>query len=66
MTLPGVSKPVHVLEKAGLTDVRRNGRVRRCRLVGAALRDAEAWIVKYRVFWEQQLDPFAALPPRSS
>ena len=56
MTLPGVAKHLRVLERAGLTDIRREGRVRRCRLVGAPLRDAEAWIVKYRTVWEQQLD----------
>jgi DNA-binding transcriptional ArsR family regulator len=60
MTLPGVSKHVRVLERAGLTDVRRVGRVRRCRLVGAPLRAADAWIAHYRAFWEQQLDQFAA------
>jgi DNA-binding transcriptional ArsR family regulator len=60
MTLPGVSKHVRVLERAGLADVRRDGRVRRCRLVAAPLRDAEAWIMKYRAFWEAQLDQFAA------
>jgi DNA-binding transcriptional ArsR family regulator len=60
MTLPGVSKHVRVLESAGLTEIRREGRVRRCRLVGAPLRDAQAWIVKYQAFWEEQLDQFAA------
>ena len=29
MTLPGVTKHLRVLERAGLTDIRRDGRVRR-------------------------------------
>jgi DNA-binding transcriptional ArsR family regulator len=60
MSLPGVSKHVRVLERAGLTDVRRDGRVRRCRLMGAPLRAADTWIAHYRAFWEQHLDQFAA------
>jgi DNA-binding transcriptional ArsR family regulator len=60
MTLPGVSKHVRVLERAGLAHIRRDGRVRRCRLVGAPLRTATAWMLKYQAYWEQQLDQFAA------
>jgi DNA-binding transcriptional ArsR family regulator len=60
MTLPGASKHVRVLERAGLADIRRDGRVRRCRLKVGRLRDAQAWIAKYQAYWEQQLDQFAA------
>jgi DNA-binding transcriptional ArsR family regulator len=56
MTLPAVSKHVYVLERAGLMGVRLEGRVRRCRLEPAALREAEAWMSDYREFWETSLD----------
>lgn len=56
MTLPAVSKHVYVLERAGLMGVRLEGRVRRCRLEPAALREAEAWMADYREFWETSLD----------
>jgi DNA-binding transcriptional ArsR family regulator len=59
MTLPAVSKHVRVLERAGLAVVRQEGRVRRCRLVAAPLRDAAAWIDGYRRFWEASFDRLA-------
>src|SRR6202043_3651858 len=40
MSLPAVSKHLRVLERAGLATIRRDGRVRRCRLVPEPLRDA--------------------------
>jgi DNA-binding transcriptional ArsR family regulator len=59
MTLPAVSKHVRVLERAGLTVVRREGRVRRCQLAAAPLRDAAGWIDRYRGFWEASFDRLA-------
>ena len=60
MTLPAVSKHVHVLERAGLARVRREGRVRRTTLVAARMRGALAWIERYRRFWEFQFDQLSA------
>jgi DNA-binding transcriptional ArsR family regulator len=60
MTLPAVSKHVRVLERAGLASVRREGRTRRTTLVAAPMREAQAWIEKYRQFWEFQFDQLAA------
>ncbi len=59
MSLPAVSKHVRVLERAGL--VRRNidGRVHRCSLDVAPLKDAERWLARYRVFWEETLEGLA-------
>ena len=59
MSLPAVSKHLSVLENAGLVSREREGRVRRCRLTGAPLREAADWISTYRRFWEEQLDALA-------
>jgi DNA-binding transcriptional ArsR family regulator len=56
MSLPGVMKHLRVLEKAGLVTQKKIGRTRRCRLAARRLKDAEAWISRYRVFWEKQFD----------
>jgi len=58
MSLPAVLKHVDVLERAGLVEARKDGRVRRCRLAAAPLAEASAWIARYRKFWE---DRFRAL-----
>jgi DNA-binding transcriptional ArsR family regulator len=54
MSLPAISKHLRVLERAGLLERRRQGRRRRCRLVARPMREAAAWINRYRRFWEQQ------------
>jgi DNA-binding transcriptional ArsR family regulator len=59
MSLPAVSKHLRVLERAGLATIRRDGRVRRCRLMPDPLRDAARWVEQYRRFWEAQLDQLA-------
>ncbi len=59
MSLPAVSKHLRVLETAGLLRKERDGRVIRCRLEAAPLRDAAAWIAEYRRFWEAQLEALA-------
>lgn len=56
MSLVGVSKHVHVLEDAGLVDIRREGRVRICRLNATPLRTAREWIEQFRSFWQAELD----------
>src|ERR1700722_1375409 len=56
MALPGVMKLLRGLQNAGLVTQRKVGRSRRCRLVARPLRDAEVWISRYRVFWENQFD----------
>jgi DNA-binding transcriptional ArsR family regulator len=60
ISLPAVSKHIRVLERAGLARVRREGRVRRTTLVAAPMREASAWIERYRSFWEFQLDQLSA------
>jgi DNA-binding transcriptional ArsR family regulator len=58
MSLAAVSKHLIVLEKAGLVKRRRNGRVHSLALEGKPMREARAWIDRYRKFWEGNLDQF--------
>jgi DNA-binding transcriptional ArsR family regulator len=59
ISLPAVSKHLRVLERARLIERRKEGRVNRCRLVAGRMKDAAAWIERYRQFWEQQFDALA-------
>jgi DNA-binding transcriptional ArsR family regulator len=61
MSLAAVSKHVQVLSRAGLVSQHREGRARRCRLEPAPLRAADAFLARYRPFWEARLDALAAL-----
>lgn len=59
MSLPAISKHLGVLEKAGLLQRHKNGRIRRCELTAGPLETAADWIKFYRQFWESQLDSLA-------
>jgi DNA-binding transcriptional ArsR family regulator len=59
VSLPAVTKHLAVLERAGLLEHRKQGRVRRCRLVATPMRAANDWLGSYRVFWERRLDSLA-------
>jgi DNA-binding transcriptional ArsR family regulator len=59
VSLPAISKHLRVLEDAGLLEQTPDGRVRRCNLNAAPLSAAFAWIVQYRLFWEDALDALA-------
>jgi DNA-binding transcriptional ArsR family regulator len=56
MSLPAISKHLRVLESAGLLQREIDGRVHRCRLAAAPMKDAGAFIAQYRAFWETQFD----------
>ena len=56
MTLPGISKHLKVLERAGLISRTRDAQWRPCQLQAGPLKDAAAWIEHYRRFWEESLD----------
>jgi DNA-binding transcriptional ArsR family regulator len=58
MSLAAVSKHVIVLEKAGLVRRRRHGRVHSLALEAKPMKEAQAWINRYREFWEGNLDRF--------
>lgn len=53
---PAISKHLRVLERAGLVERRRDGRISRCSLRAGPMREAASWIDRYRAFWEHQLD----------
>jgi DNA-binding transcriptional ArsR family regulator len=56
MTLAGFLKHLSVLETAGLIARSKDGRVVRCELDGAPMRQAAQWISRYERFWNGQLD----------
>ncbi len=56
MSLVAVQKHVRVLERAGLVETEKEGRVRRCTLQPQPLRTAAEWIEFYQKFWEDQFD----------
>ena len=59
MSLPGVSKHLRVLEKAGLVRRDVEGRVHRCSLNTAPLQEAEQWLSHYSAFWSESLEALA-------
>jgi DNA-binding transcriptional ArsR family regulator len=56
MSLPGISKHLKVLERAGLIARGREAQWRPCRLEAGPLKDAADWLEHYRHFWEQSFD----------
>jgi DNA-binding transcriptional ArsR family regulator len=56
MTLPGISKHLKVLERAGLIARGREAQWRPCRLQAAPLKSAVDWLEEYRRFWEESFD----------
>jgi DNA-binding transcriptional ArsR family regulator len=59
MTRVAVAKHLRVLEKARLVSRAIDGRVHRCSIHAAPLREVESWLVQYREFWTQKLDALA-------
>ena len=56
MSLPGISKHLKVLERAGLIARGREAQWRPCRLEAGPLRDVAQWVGHYRRFWEESFD----------
>jgi DNA-binding transcriptional ArsR family regulator len=56
MSQPAVSKHLKVLEHAGLVSRSRRATARLSRLEAEPLREATAWLVRYREFWEQSYE----------
>ena len=50
---PAISRHLKVLERAGLISRRRRATARLSRLEADPLREATAWLVSYREYWEQ-------------
>jgi DNA-binding transcriptional ArsR family regulator len=59
MSLPGVSKHLKVLERAGLIERGREAQWRPCRLQAEPLREVGDWVERYRSHWEQSFDRLA-------
>jgi DNA-binding transcriptional ArsR family regulator len=60
ISLPAVSKHLKVLERAGLIARSRDAQWRPCRIEGGALRQVDAWLERYRRFWEERFDRLEA------
>lgn len=60
MTLPGVTKHLKVLEKAGLVTKTRDAQWGPCKLNTEPLKDATDWMDEYRVYMEESLDRLGA------
>jgi DNA-binding transcriptional ArsR family regulator len=56
MSLPGISKHLKVLERAGLIARGREAQWRPCRLQATPLKEVAEWVADYRRHWEQRLD----------
>jgi DNA-binding transcriptional ArsR family regulator len=61
MSQPAISKHLKVLERAGLISRGQDAQRRPRRLEARPLRDAAAWLEKYRQFWEAQFQRLDAL-----
>jgi DNA-binding transcriptional ArsR family regulator len=60
ISLPGVVQHLQILEQSGLVSSEKIGRVRRCSMRPAAMREAEGWIAGRRDEWERRLDRLGA------
>lgn len=56
ISLPGISKHLKVLERAGLVERGREAQWRPCRIQAEPLKHAADWIGQYRRFWEESFD----------
>ena|SRR5438105_3897529 len=56
LSLPGVSKHLKVLQRAGLISQGRKAQWRPCRLEAGPLKDVADWVEPYRHLWEERLD----------
>src|SRR3954463_15618281 len=59
MSLPGISKHLKVLERAGLIERGREAQWRPCRLQAEPLKEVDDWVERYRAHWEQSFDRLA-------
>jgi DNA-binding transcriptional ArsR family regulator len=60
MSLPGASKHLRVLERAGLVIRKVDGRIHRCELKTKPLQEALEWLNHHRAFWSDQLEALAS------
>jgi len=56
MSLPGISKHLKVLQRAGLIEQGRQAQWRPCRLQAEPLRNVADWVGQYRPHWEESFE----------
>jgi DNA-binding transcriptional ArsR family regulator len=56
ISLPGISKHLKVLERAGLIARGREAQWRPCRLDAGPLKGVAEWVEHYRRFWDESFD----------
>lgn len=56
ISLPGISRHLKVLERAGLIARSRQAQWRPCRLQAAPLKEVADWAEEYRKHWERSFD----------
>jgi DNA-binding transcriptional ArsR family regulator len=56
MSLPGISKHLKVLQRAGLIARGRRAQWRPCRLEAGPLKDVADWVEHYRRFYDESFD----------
>jgi DNA-binding transcriptional ArsR family regulator len=56
ISLPAISRHLKVLEKAGLISRSRSAQWRSSRLEAEPLREATAWMERYRRFWDDNFN----------
>ena len=61
ISLAAASKHIKTLERAGLVKRTIEGRTHRCALDAAPLAEADAWLRRYAVFWNDRLDSLQTL-----
>ncbi len=58
---PAISRHLKVLEQAGLISRRRRATARLSHLEAQPLREATAWLARYREYWDESYDRLDAL-----
>lgn len=61
MSQPAISRHLKVLEQAGLISRRRRATARLSHLEAQPLREATAWLERYRAYWDESYDRLDAL-----
>jgi DNA-binding transcriptional ArsR family regulator len=56
ISMPAISRHLKVLQRAGLISRSRSGQWRSSTLEAAPLKEATAWMERYRQFWDDSLD----------
>lgn len=56
ISLPAISRHLHVLERARLIQRRRSGRVHLIRSRAAGLKEAQQWLLRCAVEWDSRFD----------